>query len=84
MHKIEEIAERIDRLLLRYEELQRSNALLKRELHVAANERDSLKARLSAARARIDALISKLPATQETPETSATPIAAPDNTEGAP
>jgi cell division protein ZapB len=70
MHKIEEIAERIDRLLLRYEELQRSNALLKRELHLAANERDSLKARLSAARARIDALISKLPATPDAPATS--------------
>lgn len=78
MQKIEEIAERIDRLLLRYEELQRSNALLKRELHVAANERDSLKARLSAARSRIDALISKLPAT---PETSAVGS---DKTEDAP
>jgi len=66
MQKIEEITERIDRLLLRYEELQRSNALLKRELLVAANERDSLKVRLSAARSRIDALISKLPATPDT------------------
>lgn len=67
MHKIEEIAERIDRLLLRYEELQRSNALLQRELLVATNERDSLKTRLSAARSRIDTLISKLPATPATP-----------------
>lgn len=61
MNKIEDLTERVERLLLRYEELQRTNALLRQELLSVAQERDSLKARLAAARSRIDTLISKLP-----------------------
>ncbi len=68
MHKIEDLTERVERLLLRYEELQRTNALLSQELHGVTQERDSLKARLAAARSRIDTLINKLPL----PETSDT------------
>ena len=58
---IEKIAERVDRLLLRYEELQRTNALLSDEVNVLSQERDSLKSRLGAARARVDALLERLP-----------------------
>ena len=58
---IEQIAERVDRLLLRYEELQRTNALLADEISVLSQERDSLKSRLGAARARVDALLERLP-----------------------
>ena len=58
---IEQIAERVDRLLLRYEELQRTNALLADEVSVLSQERDSLKSRLGAARARVDALLERLP-----------------------
>lgn len=61
MHKIEDLTERVERLLLRHEELQRTNALLRQELQGVTQERDSLKARLAAARSRIDTLISKLP-----------------------
>ena len=68
MHKIEDLTERVERLLLRYEELQRTNALLSQELQGVTQERDSLKARLAAARSRIDTLINKLPL----PETSDT------------
>ena len=59
---LDQVAERVERLLLRHEELQRTNALLQEQLAVVAAERDSLKARLAAARHRIDALIDKLPA----------------------
>ncbi|HEX5355606.1 MAG TPA: cell division protein ZapB [Aquabacterium sp.] len=61
MSRIDELTDRIERLLLRHEELHRTNALLQQQLAVTAQERDSLRARLSAARARIDALIDKLP-----------------------
>ncbi len=62
MASLDQLAERIDRLLLRHEELQRTNALLERQVATLAAERDSLKSRLAAARARVDALLDKLPA----------------------
>ena len=58
---IEQITDRVDRLLLRYEELQRTNALLADEISVLSQERDSLKSRLGAARARVDALLERPP-----------------------
>ena len=58
---IDQIAERVERLLLRYEELQRTNALLTRQVETLSHERDSLKSRLSAARARVDALLERIP-----------------------
>lgn len=61
MSRIDEMTERVERLLLRHEELRRTNALLQQQLTATMQERDSLKTRLSAARSRIDALIDKLP-----------------------
>jgi len=58
----EQIAERVERLLVRYEELQRTNALLSSQVQALTLERDSFKSRLGAARARIDALLDRLPA----------------------
>ena len=58
----EQIAERVERLLVRYEELQRTNALLSGQVQALTLERDSFKSRLGAARARIDALLDRLPA----------------------
>jgi uncharacterized protein (TIGR02449 family) len=58
---IDQIAERVERLLVRYEELQRTNALLIEQVASLSNERDSLKSRLSAARARVEALLNRLP-----------------------
>ena len=60
-NQIEQIAERTERLLLRYRELQRTNTLLAEQVTLLVHERDSLKSRLSAARARIDALLERLP-----------------------
>jgi cell division protein ZapB len=61
MATIEELADRVERLLLRHEELQRTNALLKTQLGAVTNERDNLRSRLNAARSRIDALLQRLP-----------------------
>ena len=58
---VEHIAERVERLLVRYEELQRTNALLGEQVDTLTQERDSLKSRLSAARTRVDALLERLP-----------------------
>jgi chromosome segregation ATPase len=58
---IDQIAERVERLLVRYAELQRTNALLTNQVEVLTQERDSLKSRLGAARARVDALLDRLP-----------------------
>lgn len=62
--QIDQIAERVERLLVRYEELQRTNALLSVEVDSLARERDSLKSRLGAARARVEALLERLPETR--------------------
>jgi uncharacterized protein (TIGR02449 family) len=62
--QIEQIAERVERLLVRYEELQRTNTLLAEQVEVLTQERDSLKSRLSAARARVEALLERLPETK--------------------
>ena len=59
----DQISERVERLLLRHEELQRTNALLLDQVQALQAERDSLKSRLHAARARIDALLDRLPDT---------------------
>ena len=58
---IDQVAERVERLLVRYAELQRTNSLLTDQVNVLTHERDSLKSRLSAARARVDALLERLP-----------------------
>ena len=58
---IDQIAERVERLLMRHAQLQRTNALLSDQVAALTHERDSLKSRLSAARARVDALLERLP-----------------------
>ena len=62
MSKIEELADRVDRLLLRHDELRRTNVLLQQQIGAMTQERDSLKSRLNAARSRIEALLDRLPA----------------------
>ena len=59
--QIDQLSERIERLLVRYQELQRTNALLGDQVDSLTQERDSLKSRLGAARARVDALLERLP-----------------------
>jgi len=63
---LSQIAERVDRLLVRHAELQRTNTLLSQQLSELTHERNSLRSRLQAARARIDALLDRLPAAEDT------------------
>jgi chromosome segregation ATPase len=58
---IDQITERVERLLVRYAELQRTNVLLTEQVDSLTQERDTLKSRLGAARARVDALLDRLP-----------------------
>jgi uncharacterized protein (TIGR02449 family) len=59
---IEQVAERVERLLVRHDELRRTNELLAQQVQALTHERDNLKSRLMAARARVDSLIDRLPA----------------------
>ncbi|XVJ70692.1 MAG: DUF904 domain-containing protein [Rhizobacter sp.] len=61
MSKLEDLADRVERLLLRHDELQRTNALLLAQVQGLTQERDQMKSRLSAARSRIEALLDRLP-----------------------
>ncbi len=58
---LDPLAERVERLLVRHEEMQRTNALLLAQVETLTKERDSLHSRLSAARSRVDALLERLP-----------------------
>ena len=62
--------DRIERLLLRHEELQKTNQLLAQQVAQLTQERDALKGRLQNARQRIDALLERLP---EEPTDTAAP-----------
>ncbi len=61
-----QITDRVERLLVRHQELQRTNELLSQQVAQLTQERDALKGRLQTARHRIDALLDRLPA--ETPD----------------
>lgn len=60
MSTLEDLADRVERLLLRHSELKRTNSLLEQQLTSLGHERDSLKLRLNSARGRIDALLDRL------------------------
>lgn len=64
--QIEQLVERVERLLVRHAELQRTNELLTDQLDALTAERDQLKSRLGAARARVDALLERLSEPAET------------------
>ncbi|MDH0866550.1 cell division protein ZapB [Mitsuaria sp. GD03876] len=61
MSSINDLVDRVERLLVRHEELKRTNTLLEQQVQALTLERDSLRSRLSAARARVDALLERLP-----------------------
>ena len=58
---LDQITERVERLLVRYAELQRTNALLSQQVLTLTQERDSLKSRLQTVRHRMDSLLERLP-----------------------
>ena len=61
MSTLEDLAERVERLLLRHGELRRTHALALQQIAALTQDRDSLRSRLSAARSRIDTLLERLP-----------------------
>ncbi len=61
-----QITDRVERLLVRHQELQRTNELLAQQVAQLTQEREALKGRLQTARNRIDALLERLP--EETPD----------------
>lgn len=61
MPTLQDLADRVERLLVRHDELKRTNQLLMQQLANVSSERDSLRTRLNAARTRIDTLIERLP-----------------------
>lgn len=65
-HTFAQLVDRVDRLLLRHEELQRTNQLLSAEVNTLQTERDLLRSKLAAARARIDTLLDRLSAPSAT------------------
>ena len=58
---LDPVLERVERLLLRYDEMRRTNELLLAQVETLSQERDSLKSRVQAARSRIDGLLDRLP-----------------------
>ena len=63
---MQQITDRVERLLVRHQELQRTNDLLSQQVAQLTQERDALKGRLQTARNRIDALLERMP--EETPD----------------
>jgi cell division protein ZapB len=61
MASFDDLGERVERLLMRYAELQKTNELLTGKLRVAEQERDNFRQRLNEARQRVDALLARLP-----------------------
>ena len=66
MSTMQDLAERVERLLLRHDELKRTSLLIEQQLSSVTAERDNLRSRLAAARSRIDALLDRLPADEHT------------------
>ena len=52
MASLTDLTDRVERLLVRHDEILRTNLLLQVQLTAITQERDSLRSRLSAARAR--------------------------------
>jgi hypothetical protein len=61
MASLTDLTDRVERLLVRHDEILRTNLLLQVQVTAITQERDSLRSRLNAARARVDALLERLP-----------------------
>jgi uncharacterized protein (TIGR02449 family) len=62
---IEQLHDRVERLLLRHEELQRAHDLLQEQHQLVSQERDQLQTRLHTAKQRVEALMARLPTPEE-------------------
>jgi hypothetical protein len=57
----DQVAVRVERLLVRHEELRRTNELQRERIHALELELELYRSRYAAARSRIDELIARLP-----------------------
>ena len=65
--------QRVEHLLVRHAELQRTQALLQQQAADLLAERDDLRRRLGAARLRLDGLLARLPALRVPQDQAETP-----------
>jgi len=70
---VAQLASRVDRLLLRHQEVLRTNELLTAQVQALTAERDLMRSKLAAARSRIDALLDRLPTAPEAAPTHTLP-----------
>ena len=63
MATLQDLSERVERLLRQHDDLKRTNLLLEQQMATLIRERDLLRTRLDTARVRIDALLQRPPAT---------------------
>ena len=56
------LVDRVEHLLVRHAELKRTADLLQQQVDLLTAERDGLRQRLQAAKARLDAVLERLPA----------------------
>ncbi|MFM2187513.1 MAG: hypothetical protein RIR43_2085 [Pseudomonadota bacterium] len=61
MANLDDLARRVEHLLVRHAELQRTQQLLQQQVVDLTAERDAMKQKLVAARTRLDALIARVP-----------------------
>lgn len=59
MSTLQDLSDRVERLLRQHDELKRTNLLLEQQLATLIRERDLLRTRLDTARVRIDGLMQK-------------------------
>lgn len=83
MTPLAQLADRVERLLLRHRELQRTNELLTRQLDAVSVERDQLRTRLNQARQRLDEVLTRMPSAEPAANAAAADTA-PTTAAGAP
>jgi hypothetical protein len=71
----DQVAARVERLLVRHEELRRTNELQRERIRALELELDLYRSRYAAARTRIDDLIARLPSSVTGHATSFDPLA---------
>jgi cell division protein ZapB len=59
MSTLQDLSDRVERLLRQHDELRRTNLLLEQQMATLIRERDLLRTRLETARVRIDGLLQK-------------------------
>lgn len=73
MPRLQDLTQRVERLLLCYQELKRANLLLEQKVTDLQQERHQLQLRLNAARSRVETLLTRLPVEEKIPPAPSSP-----------